>query len=534
MNLRKDSEILSLKDTNRWDLLLLSIGAIVFAFLFSENFIFSSSLDLLPYREVDDYAFQAYLREAHENFKILGLNGYAYGWIFWFPIVILTYPFYFLAEIFGIETPLIVIPRQLSLIMVFLSAYLLYKTASLYSRDKFVIACVTLLFFTFPFVGWISLRFGTIGQVMFLSMLTLYLALRPTDIKASDCYKVALAAAAAGATKLNGLMVCPIATLIILQQYNWKFNSHNIKIWTKSVLIFIVSLLLLGQYDFIETISQIGMIQTNIGGYEGPLKSFKNGITKNFLSLELFILLYVCLSYYIAALFVGGNVNRAKQIFILAGISVPLIVYLIFRVRLGTFYISNYYSVICFLPCLGLLVLNYIKFPFAKFTIGILIVASSLALNYQNINSTAGWTRFSIFENDTKRQEAISIGNELRKIVSPLVLEKNIITLRDYEAPGPYVNMRDFASDHTAFNNMQYTVNNFKGAPDLIGFAKNGPAFFNSKKFNEFIDSIDESQRERYRGHREFIELFLETQNFRGANYTVVKDTKEYLYFIKF
>jgi len=85
------------------------------------------------FREIDDIAFQDTLRRVHlliENAQyseIWQINDYAYGWIYWAPTALITYPLYILSSHTGLDWPLIVTPRQFSLFFAILSLFVLRK-----------------------------------------------------------------------------------------------------------------------------------------------------------------------------------------------------------------------------------------------------------------------------------------------------------------------------------------------------------------------------------------------------------------------
>ena len=95
--------------------------------LFLENFIFSENIGLLGFREIDDYAFQSTLRTIHSGSRFFSLNDYAYGWIYWAFMAIITYPFYLISHYLSIDWPLIVVPRQVSLLSGIASLFYLRK-----------------------------------------------------------------------------------------------------------------------------------------------------------------------------------------------------------------------------------------------------------------------------------------------------------------------------------------------------------------------------------------------------------------------
>lgn len=200
-----------------------TLTALLLAALFFQNFLFSADVALLRFREIDDTAFQEALRHTHSmlehgNYRgLLTLNFYAYGWIYWFPLALLTFPFYFLSIHFGIDWPLIVFPRQCSWLFHLGCLYLLHR---LLRRDirtpQWVPASAVLIYTLFPTFGYFSMRFGTVAEVTFFSLLSLYLALSNTPSTRRGRIHVAIALGIAGGIKLSGLLIAPVVLLAVL------------------------------------------------------------------------------------------------------------------------------------------------------------------------------------------------------------------------------------------------------------------------------------------------------------------------------
>jgi hypothetical protein len=203
----------------RWQVwvtwLAYSLVALLMGVLFAENFVFSENLGLLSFREVDDLAFQISLRHIHEVFDsghlrtIWQRNDYGYGWFYWFPLAVITYPAYWLSKFQGIDWPLIVLPRQYSWAMGLGCLWLMRGMLKQYRLPEWVCAAGVLLFALFPTFGYFCLRFGTVQAVTFFAMLSVYWAVKPYS--RFQLTKVMTALAMAGAIKLSGLLIAPAA-----------------------------------------------------------------------------------------------------------------------------------------------------------------------------------------------------------------------------------------------------------------------------------------------------------------------------------
>lgn len=198
-----------------------TVTALVIVLLFVENFIFSSQMGYLGFREVDDIAFQSSIRQAHFNMlagrvgNLLAINDYAYGWIFWFTMSLITFPFFLLSHYFQIDWPLIVAPRQISLLFAVLCLITLRKILKRFAMPEWGVAGAVVMFALLPFTGYFSMRFGTVNAVMFFSMLSLYLAMRDQPLDCTALAKIAISLAVAGAIKLTGLMIAPLVIFYV-------------------------------------------------------------------------------------------------------------------------------------------------------------------------------------------------------------------------------------------------------------------------------------------------------------------------------
>lgn len=92
---------------------------IIFSFaivILIENFVYSKTFGVLCLRCIDDVAFQFSLHKYHSfrGIQLLCMNDYGYGWIFWFPMTLITWPLQYIAENTGVVWPLIVAPSVLT------------------------------------------------------------------------------------------------------------------------------------------------------------------------------------------------------------------------------------------------------------------------------------------------------------------------------------------------------------------------------------------------------------------------------------
>lgn len=190
--------------------------------LFYQNFLISSSLGLTGLRDIDDLAFQSVLRKVHllllngDFAGIWQINDYAYGWIYWFPVGVVTFPFYLLSHYAQIDWPLVVFPRQMSLMFAVLSLLVMRRLLRRAGVPEVGVAAALAIFCLFPTLGYFSMRFGTVNAVMFFSLLSFYFAWDDKPSTARGRFLALLALAVAGGIKPSGLLIAPLIGGLIL------------------------------------------------------------------------------------------------------------------------------------------------------------------------------------------------------------------------------------------------------------------------------------------------------------------------------
>lgn len=207
--------------------------------ILAENFVVAS-FDYLIVRSVDDVAFQYVLRQcyAKRGLDLFLMNDYGYGWIYWFPMFILTYPSQYIAIHYGIEWPLIVLPRIQSLIFAVGCFILCYKIAyKINGRVGGGARICALLMPLYPTGAYFAGRFGTVNQVAFFSMLSVWLVIKNQELDRKKLRYAMLAFAVALGTKASAIVVAPMLVLLVLSRYHWKFTWTNIRIWIEESIL---------------------------------------------------------------------------------------------------------------------------------------------------------------------------------------------------------------------------------------------------------------------------------------------------------
>ena len=134
------------------------------------------------------------------------VNDYGYGWLFWFVNIVITFPFYFLS-LHGSDLLLISTPRNISLLFMAGSCFLLFKCFKKYSDDKYIPYFAILLFVNYSFFSYVATHFKTTAQITFFCILTFYLIIRNDSLSKRDLMYIALSFAAAIGTKLSGSFI---------------------------------------------------------------------------------------------------------------------------------------------------------------------------------------------------------------------------------------------------------------------------------------------------------------------------------------
>lgn len=339
---------------------------IVLLTLCVENFVFSDRLGLLVFRELDDLAFQEVLRRLHSSIhggdyaKLLAVNDYAYGWIFWVPMALLTYPLYLLNMHWALDWPLIVAPRQISLVFSILSLLVLRKILKGRNVPEWACAAALLIFSLCPTFGYFSLRFGTVNAVMFFSLLSFYLAQKDTPSSAKGRAKVALALALAGGIKLSGLLILPFVGACVMVRLNEKNRARMLAPTLMPALLFICALVVFTNpalltlpfnaeagADYWKTLQYfIGLTKTALDA-ASPLERFFNGAFGDAVNG----LAFACLlgGFFFCRREEGG---ARFDILFAAAILIVISCYLILSVRSATG-IGSYFTAVSFLFLLG-------------------------------------------------------------------------------------------------------------------------------------------------------------------------------------
>jgi len=485
-----------------WKKLLLVFSSLFFAFLFIENFLFSTSFATLHLREIDDLAFQASIRQFHKDLSSLRidlfikLNDYGYGWIFWVIVGLITYPFYLLALLTDFYAPLIIVPRQISLVFTIGSAFFIYKSLSIYSKNEFLKFIAMMLLFSFPAFGYSGLRFGTVAQVMFFSSLTFYLTIRKNTYEKKDLKHIALAAAACVGTKLNGALILPLIGFIIADRLHWNLSKENIKKAGYFLLNFLFFAVLFSNPSLF-----LSPFQPDY--FTSYLASLSNNshlaLQDNFFQTLYDVVNIGYLNSYIAALLAAILISsifkktlKKKDFFFISCWLIFSLCLLSKIMSMGTLYIINYVTVVMYLIVFSLLFFeNWGRLGKA---FAVLILIANIALNHNNIYQEfySGFKYFHFLKNPEIIAKIETSAAIKKSIPDPKEEPKRIVNvLMDFRAIFPYAHLeRENLQVQFSFDNLQVAQKQIKENFDYISLNKTSPYLLSESEFNKNLATL--------------------------------------------
>lgn len=502
--------------------------------LFIQNFIYADSFEALSFRRIDDIAFQLVLKDMHHamlelNFKgFFATNNYSYGWIYWFPLALLTFPFYLIDSSIS-EIAIIVIPRESSLFWQIGTMFIAYKIMMYFTQNKDISLFAILSFALFPSFGFYSSVFGTPSQIQFFAALSIYLVLNFKKINFKNISILAFIVALAAATKITGLMVCAIVGLILLKRLNFKFNMRNIKIISLFTLVLISSWWILYNpflvFSFFDTnewkdfISNFtfgfSTINVNILEKASIFEKFKNGIASG--TFHFSFALVLILLFFIEIV-IRYKKNEDYQLFLIIFFGLLIIIsFLFINVKHGLVYIVNYFTVVNYLLLLG-----FIFFKRVDKKIYLPIISSIISLNFYfnfaNFNDPSiGYFSFIKSMEKTKKEQNIKENIYLLLLKHGVNKESKLNIIREYNALELFSSMRSNISQVVSFVNFHTTKMQLEYY-DLISLNKN------DQKINvpQEIAELD---------HEE-IENLLKTKRLKNIEYEVLFENEKYLVLI--
>ncbi|WP_126455342.1 hypothetical protein [Sulfuriflexus mobilis] len=415
-----------------WIYAQLGVLISIFCYLFAENFVMSDSWEVLSLRSIDDYAMQDSLRSMQKAIlsgdwkRVFGFFDYAYGNAYWLINAIILLPLYFIdnAQI------LIIAGRQISLIFVFLSIYVVSLIIDRIRPDAGSIKYAVLISIAaMPMVPIIATKYHVNAQVVFLGLLSFYILLRGSTLEYRSQVLSSLVAGLAVGFKLTSVIILPLLGLVLLTRLRQQGDKRLIK----SILTYIVITIVTAAACTAPRILLFPFFIDELGATYRTFVLFKNMASTGGhqvstlivdglgFYLSPFTLLFVFLLFIILAF--NDLKNRSYitlYIFITIIVSITAVV---IAVDKAPIYIATYLISLGFLLPLGFLGIVNLKFPSAvKVTIVYSIVITGLILGYDYRKQLFSVYTINFFEIAKSERviRQIKALEEMRALVTPL------------------------------------------------------------------------------------------------------------------
>gem|GEM_PF-2323827 len=531
-----------------WQRLLLVFCSIFFSILFIENFAFSSSFATLHLREVDDLAFQASIRNFHESVsafrpdRFFKLNDYGYGWIFWIISGVITYPFYLFALVTDCYAPLIIVPRDISLAFTIGTAFFVYKSLSIYSKNEFLKLIALLFLFSFPAFGQFATRFGTVSQVMFFSALTFYLTIRKEVYEKRDLRHIAFAAAACVGTKLNGALILPLIGLILADRMKWSITKENLQKAKYFLINFIpVTIFFSNPSLFLSPFkpsyftSYIDSLKNNshLSLQDNFLQTLRDVLEAGYLNFYLAIIAVI----FLLMNFLNKKEGRKGNDLLFMGLWLTFSLLLLVKIMsMGTLYIINYATVMMYLLVFFVIYLE--RWKKAGNLVALMLLIISVSLNYKNIHS-GFYSDFKYFhlKKDHEVIAKLEASGKIKKLIADPKenSDKKITVLMDFRAIFPYAHLeRENVNVQFAFDNLQVIQKQIEGDFDYISLGKAAPFFLSDEKFSEHLKSFKEEMLiSNQVESRKIVQNLMKTGRVGNAEYEILLNSNDIIFFGK-
>lgn len=518
--------------------------------VFIENFVISSSFSILSLRTIDDVAFQASLYKyfGMHGTDLLFMNDYGYGWIYWFPIYVITYPANLVFRAFGISWPLIVLPRMQSLAFTAASIVICYKIISKYTKNEWIRAAVVFLMPLFPAGGYLAGRFGTVSQTAFFSMLSMYFVVK-SDVLERKSLRYALCAfATAMAVKVSAVCMAPLLCMLILSRYRWKFTKDNIKIWTQEIALAVFVMIFLMSPAIVLWPWNSGNARASLYalmGYWKANQTSEGNFAENFigaLSFTTDIWLMWCMLAALLLLVLAGIMGRKKghtkyqdYIVIPFGFFAGMF-YLSWSVGTGAIDIFKFATAVSFVFPFGLLVLEQFIMPdrkIQKFCIAgcsVILCLMQIGFISEQIRSGDPYNILRYFQESEDHKDKIGKIQEMEMAVDRLCLDQVNLYI-DYLAPLTFY----CAQEHENLGNT-LTIWDDMGSTDyeeanVIVLSKQSTGFLEEQEFLSEIGRLDEAGKAKYKQDRAKRNELVQKQMYLGKNWRLIyEDDESYIF----
>ncbi len=358
------------------------IYAVYFLFILLaiwECFCGSKDIDLVSFRHYDDLCFH-YVINSHmkDLSQLLNWNDYGYGWIYWIVATLYCSIGWLLCYFYNISWVLCVTPRLVSLVFTLATVCVAYKLVGLYTKDKLLKSIYIFLLPLFPTYLYYGLLFSCNPHVEFFAICAVYALAKNRLIEKKNLYISFLCLCVAIGIKLTAVLILPIWGLLLLSRFNFKLNHF---FWKSCLPLTILSIFFtlflispnvyIGVFDHSKWVNLYNMFKwaTTFGsnGESSFIINFQKGIIHSYTIWPIFVILFVMLLVTTVFTFYSECKRRCDKdiqfydyIAYILGyvIAVSLLCY---RINHGPLFITYYYTCICFVLPLGLLLLEKIS-----------------------------------------------------------------------------------------------------------------------------------------------------------------------------
>jgi hypothetical protein len=474
----------------------------------------------------------------------LTINDYAYGWVFWMTMSLVTFPFFLLSYFGHIDWPLIVAPRQISLLFAVFSLLVLRKMLKRLAAPEWGAAGAVLAMVLLPFTGYFSMRFGTVNAVMFFAMLSLYLAMRDRALNLKELLKVTISLAIAGAIKLTGLMIAPLVVFFVYKRLKAQYGNQSLPSWVfKAAVIFcglsvvlaapqltyaIFDPSLLRAYlenlqHFIEvTRIPSGSSSTWQRFYEGALGTPGVAVVYGILACGLLI---GCTAHGAA------EKNPHRFVFRVVVTALGMVgAYLSFTVK-NSLSLGSYFTCISFLFFLGLAPL--LKNPRAVWLvvvmIGVLIADAAQRATAELEQRNTAWNHMSYYIKKAQSTQKLELAQKTMACITahqPLASLKHIFL--DYTAPS-LINSLSLpnACVSLAWNNLSYQSKYCDTPVDFLVLDNQAIGYLPDDEFQRRMNNTNHSVAEGYQRDKASRALLESSGQFGNQTFRLVCDLGE-------
>ena len=496
---------------------LLLYTTIIFSFamvVFIENFVYSKTFGILCLRCIDDVAFQFSLHKYHayKGIQLLCMNDYGYGWIYWFPMTLITWPLQFLAESVGIVWPLIVVPRMISLVFSVGCSILAYKIANVFTKNKWIVFSVAILMPLFPAGGYFAGRFGTVAQVAFFSMLSFYTVIKYQRLEEKTLWLALFYFALSMGTKVSSVVMAPMLALVIMNRYEWSFSRKNLFVFLRQIIIAVIEMvffispalfLVATKFDVAkESANLLSMYFTANRGHNA------NGIIDLYLSAmkmayPLWLVLVLTLMLILLSIMSVSkwreNELLYRDLFVVGIGEVVGMAYLCLTIPTGGVYIFMYSTAISFALPFGIILFDFIRVKnnICQRLIIVALVMVSISTMLIGIcikvNRKTPFNILTYYQSKDKNEKEAQTIDNLSKLIS--ATKFNHINLYiDNAAPITVCNWYE----NRNLNEM-YMIYDDMGNIDadrinLIILSRNAIGFYQDDKFNKEISKREDNE----------------------------------------